>query len=55
MKRKVPKYRRKVQGIAGDCMLPGLGVTSADKAILVKNVCNHCSNLSTTQNAYRIV
>lgn len=38
MKRKVPKYRRKVQGIAGDCMLPGLGITSADKAILVKNV-----------------
>lgn len=39
MKRKVPKYRRKVQGIAGDCMLPGLGITSADKAVLVKNVC----------------
>lgn len=38
MKRKVPKYRRKVQGIAGDCMLPGLGITSADKSILVKNV-----------------
>lgn len=38
MKRKVPRYRRKVEAIPGDCMLPGLGLTSADKAILVKNV-----------------
>lgn len=38
MKRKVPKFRRKVQGIPGDCMLPGLGLSSADKTLLVKNV-----------------
>lgn len=38
MKRKVPKYRRKVRGIAGDCMLPGLGISTADKGTLVKNV-----------------
>ncbi|KAG4078765.1 hypothetical protein HA402_015355 [Bradysia odoriphaga] len=38
MKRKVPKYRHKIQCIAGDCMLPGLGITSMDKQILVKNV-----------------
>lgn len=38
MKRKVPRFRRKVQGIPGDCMLPGLGLTSADKTMLVKNV-----------------
>lgn len=38
MKRKVPKFRRKVQGIPGDCMLPGLGLSSADKMLLVKNV-----------------
>lgn len=38
MKRKVPRFRRKVQGIPGDCMLPGLGLTSADKTTLVKNV-----------------
>lgn len=38
MKRKVPRYRRKVQGIPGDCMIPGLGLSSSDKAILVKNV-----------------
>lgn len=38
MKRKVPKFRRKVQGIPGDCMLPGLGLSSADKQLLVKNV-----------------
>lgn len=38
MKRKVPKFRRKVQGVPGDCMLPGLGLTSADKQLLVKNV-----------------
>lgn len=38
MKRKVPRFRRKVQGVPGDCMLPGLGLTSADKTMLVKNV-----------------
>lgn len=38
MKRKVPRYRRKVQGVPGDCMIPGLGLSSADKATLVKNV-----------------
>lgn len=38
MKRKVPKYRRKVQALPGDCMLPGLGLSSSDKALLVKNV-----------------
>lgn len=38
MKRKVPRFRRKVQGISGDCMIPGLGLSSADKTELVKNV-----------------
>lgn len=44
MKRKVPKFRRKVQGIPGDCMLPALGLTPADKLILVKNVSKICFN-----------
>lgn len=39
MKRKVPKFRRKIHGIFGDCMLPGLGMSSADRTILIKNVC----------------
>lgn len=38
MKRKVPRFRHKVQGIPGDCMIPGLGLSSADKTELVKNV-----------------
>lgn len=38
MKRKVPKFRHKVQGVPGDCMLPGLGLSSEDKRMLVNNV-----------------
>lgn len=41
MKRKVPKFRRKIHGIFGDCMLPGLGMSAADRMILIKNVCKH--------------
>lgn len=56
MKRKVPKFRRKVQGIPGDCMLPGLGLSSADKMLLVKNVslylvfANRCDDLAAMSN-----
>lgn len=56
MKRKVPKFRRKVQGIPGDCMLPGLGLSSADKMLLVKNVssylvfANRCDDLAAMPN-----
>lgn len=32
------KFRHKIHAIAGDCMLPGLGMTSMDKNLLVKNV-----------------
>lgn len=48
MKRKVPKYRRKIQGIPGDCMLSGLGLSSTDKALLVKNVSLFLFEQSTT-------
>lgn len=34
----ISHYRHKIHGIAGDCMLPGLGITTKDKNELVKNV-----------------
>lgn len=34
----IKKFRHKIHGIAGDCMLPGLGITNLDKQILVKEV-----------------
>lgn len=38
MKQKVPKFRHLVQGISGDCMLPGLGLSLTDRQTLIKNV-----------------
>lgn len=38
MKEKVPKFRHHVQGIAGDCMLPGLGLSLSDRQTLINNV-----------------
>lgn len=46
MKRKVPRFRHKVHGVPGDCMLPGLGLTSADKKMLVDKVSTmHSTNM----------
>ncbi|CAB0029661.1 unnamed protein product [Trichogramma brassicae] len=33
-----PKYRHKVVAIAGDCSLPGLGISEADRRTLIENV-----------------
>lgn len=38
MKRKEPRFRQKIQALAGDCMQPGLGLSLANKNELVKNV-----------------
>lgn len=38
MKRKEPKFRGKIQGVSGDCMQPGLGLSLENKNELVKNV-----------------
>lgn len=54
MKRKVPRFRRKVQGIPGDCMLPGLGLTSADKTMLVKNVSTKHIRLNFSANSIQV-
>lgn len=33
-----PKFRHKIQGIAGDCSLPGLGLSSSDRELLQTEV-----------------
>ncbi|XP_055922066.1 fatty acyl-CoA reductase wat-like isoform X2 [Eupeodes corollae] len=38
MKKAAPKFRYHFQGIAGDCMLPGLGLSTTDRQILVDHV-----------------
>jgi fatty acyl-CoA reductase len=38
MKRERPEYRRKVFLIAGDCCMPGLGLSVNDHAMLVQDV-----------------
>lgn len=38
MKKVSPKFRHHFQGIAGDCMLPGLGVSSEDRKMLLERV-----------------
>lgn len=39
VRRKDPDYRRKIHPINGDCILPGLGISSPDRALLIK----HCN------------
>lgn len=38
MKSHQPKFRHKIIVIAGDCMLPGLGIDPNDRAMLIKHV-----------------
>lgn len=38
LKREKPKFRNKVVGIAGDCVLPGLGMSPTDRAVLQRDV-----------------
>lgn len=38
MKKKVPKYRHKVQGLSGDCLLPNLGLGEYDRELIVNKV-----------------
>lgn len=33
-----PKFRHKIVGIAGDCQLPGLGISAANRKTLQQNV-----------------
>lgn len=34
----MPKYRHKIVSVAGDCSLPGLGMSVADKELLVQQI-----------------
>lgn len=38
MKRDNPKFRHKIIAIAGDCMLPGLGIDPNERNLLIKHV-----------------
>ena len=38
MKTQVPKFRHKVVAIAGDCSLPGLGISNTDKELLLREI-----------------
>lgn len=38
MKEICPKYRFVVQGMTGDCLLPGLGLSDQDKETLINKV-----------------
>ncbi|XP_058830647.1 fatty acyl-CoA reductase wat [Topomyia yanbarensis] len=38
MKQACPKYDHKIRPIAGDCMLPNLGISSSDRELLLENV-----------------
>lgn len=36
LKKEQPKFRHKVTGIAGDCVLPGLGIDPNERTMLIK-------------------
>lgn len=36
LKEKQPKFRHQTVAIAGDCSLPGLGISSTDRAIITR-------------------
>lgn len=38
LKREKPKFRNKIVGIYGDCILPGLGINSDDRTLLSQKV-----------------
>lgn len=38
MKKVNPKFRHHIKSVAGDCMLPGLGLSEEDRRALVENV-----------------
>jgi len=38
LKYEVPKYYHKVSGVAGDCSLPGLGLSASSRNTLIKEV-----------------
>jgi fatty acyl-CoA reductase len=38
MKDNVPKFRHKVVAISGDCNMPGMGLKSSDRSLLVEDV-----------------
>lgn len=38
LKREKPKFRSKIVGIAGDCVLPGLGISLTDREVLRSDV-----------------
>lgn len=38
LKQHIPKFRHRVQGIFGDCMLSGLGLSSSDRLMLIQRV-----------------
>ncbi|KAJ8982210.1 hypothetical protein NQ317_013512 [Molorchus minor] len=38
LKKECPKFRHKVVGIAGDCSLPGLGLSEQDRNVLIQEV-----------------
>lgn len=39
MKEVCPKYRYLVQGVSGDCLQPGLGISDQDRETLINKVC----------------
>ncbi|KAM7341395.1 fatty acyl-CoA reductase wat-like isoform 2-T4 [Cochliomyia hominivorax] len=38
MKKVNPKFRHHIRSVAGDCMLPGLGLSDEDRQLLIENV-----------------
>ena len=38
LKREKPKFRHKIVGISGDCVLPGLGIDPVERALLMRRV-----------------
>lgn len=38
MKMRRPKFRHHIQSVAGDCMLPGLGLSESDRHTLIEHV-----------------
>lgn len=38
MKKEQPKFRHKIIAISGDCVLPGLGIDTNERALLIKHV-----------------
>lgn len=37
LKQEKPKFRHKIVGISGDCVLPGLGINPNDRKVLIEN------------------